>query len=279
VEKTSRNSADLRKSLRDTISACKATVGISVIELETGDTLSVNNHIDFAMQSVYKFPLALQILQEVQEGRLSLNRQILLDEEILKRYSWSPLKKQNPGSTIKMSIDSLLMYMISYSDNLACDKLFQVVGGPGTTNDFIHKTGFPQIQIKYTEAEIGADIKRAYLNTSRPSDMTALLKAFYERKIINEAGTRHLLHYMTNDSTSHKRMRGKLPQDVAVAHKTGTANIGDEFINACNDVGIIAMPGGKHLAVAVFVMNGTMTYADAERLIATVTRQIYDFYK
>lgn len=263
----------LRQTLVDLISKYKVTVGISLLELETGDTLSINHQTKFAMQSTYKFPLALAVLNKVEKGDISLQQKLFFSKENLDNYSWSPLKKQNPKSSFYMSVDSVLMYMTAYSDNLACDKLFELIGGTKVAHKFIHQQGFPEIQIQDTELEIAKTPNHMYLNSTTPTEMTRLLKAFYTHKIVNETHTQYLLKYMIHDSTSHNRILGKLPKEVTVAHKTGTG------INICNDIGILYLPNGKHLAVAIFTMYSKETYETVEALIATLSQEIFDHYK
>lgn len=272
------NKEQLIKSLEQTISLYKATVGLAVYEQETGDTFSINNHIPFATQSVYKFPLALAVMNRVESGKISLQQKVFLSKEMLDKFSWSPLKKQNPGSNFYMTVDSLLMYMMTYSDNLSCDLLFQLLGGPGVVDTFIRNSGFNGMHIKFTEAETGMKPQRMYENTSSPVAMTRLLEAFHERKIVNDASTRYLLNFMINDSTSHMRLIGQLPQGIKVAHKTGTGSWNDTLIGACNDVGIIYFPDTCHLTISVFVMNANETYENTEKLIAILARDIYDYY-
>jgi beta-lactamase class A len=279
----SRNSPEikynqLRQTLLDTIAKYKAEVGLSVIELETGDTLSINGDKDFATQSVYKFPLALALLNKVEKGEISLNQKLFLSKEILNDYISIPLKRQNPYSSFYMSVDSALMYMIAYSDNLTCDLLFELIGGTKAADDFVHQKGYKNIHIRYTEIEVVENFKQMYDNSSTPAEMTGLLKAFYEGKIVNEANTKYLLNYMINDSTTHKRLMGNLPEGIKVAHKTGTGYNTDTLINACNDAGIIYLPNGNHLAVSIFIMNSKESYDDTERLIAVLAKQIYDYY-
>ena len=279
VNKGGKNPTQLRKKLSDIISNYKATVGLSVLELETGDSMSINNNIPFAMQSVFKFPLALAVLNEVEKGKISLKDKVFVSKKMVDRLSSGALKRQNPGSNFYMSVDSLLMYTIAYSDNLACDLLFEVIGGTKVADKFMHQLGYPDIHIKFTELEFGRKPARMYKNSSIPSAMTSLLKAFYERKIISETSTRYLLNFMIKDSTTHKRILGNLPPGTIVAHKTGTGSLSDTLINACNDVGIITMPNGKHLAISVFVMDAKEKYDDTEKLIAILTKEVFDYYR
>ncbi len=84
---------------------------------------------------------------------------------------------------------------------------------------------------------------------------------------------------MTDASTGPKRIKGLLPAGTIVAHKTGTSPTNSEGLSpATNDVGIITLPNGKHLAIAVFVCNATDDEATREGVIAKITKAAYDFY-
>jgi len=43
-------------------------------------------------------------------------------------------------------------------------------------------------------------------------------------------------------------------------------------------VGIITLPNGKHLAVVVYIMNTAASTADAEAVIASISKLAYDHY-
>jgi beta-lactamase class A len=61
---------NLRSDLNQLIGSFDAQVGVGVKHLESGDTLTINNSFHYPMLSVYKFPLALAILKEVDLGKL-----------------------------------------------------------------------------------------------------------------------------------------------------------------------------------------------------------------
>ena len=66
-------------------------------------------------------------------------------------------------------------------------------------------------------------------------------------------------------------MRAELPEGVTIAHKTGTLS------NTSSDVGIITMPDGRAMAVAIYV-TGQGGHAARDERIATIARAIYDGY-
>ena len=73
-------------------------------------------------------------------------------------------------------------------------------------------------------------------------------------ELLPKAGTDWLLKLLPRVKTGPHRLKGLLPPDTIVAHKTGTTDV------VSNDVGIITLPRdsaiGGHLVLAVFVTNG-----------------------
>ena len=56
--------------IADTI---KGNIGISALHIETGESISFNGDEKFPMQSVYKFPIAMVMLHEIDNGKFSLD--------------------------------------------------------------------------------------------------------------------------------------------------------------------------------------------------------------
>lgn len=222
------------------------------------------------MQSVYKFPLALAVLNEVEKGRLRLEQKVLIDKAMQSHYNWSPLKKQHPQDSIVLTLSEVLEYCVSWSDNLACDVLFELAGGTEVVNAYLKKLGYKEIQMAYTELEMGMELKRMYDNYATPVEMTKLLRDFYQGKILNKIHTNYLMGLMTQTHNSPARLNGMLPPDWSCAHKTGTGGTDNGNIYALNDVGIINLIDGTQLIISVFVMDSQESYAETEQLIARI---------
>src|SRR3954462_14445111 len=56
-------------------------VGVAIMDLTTKDTLLYNVDGIFPMQSVYKFPLALAVLDKIDQKKLSLDQKIKLTKK------------------------------------------------------------------------------------------------------------------------------------------------------------------------------------------------------
>ncbi len=268
----------LESKIINFIKPYKAKIGISIIKLESTDTISINNDFQYPMQSVYKFPLAMAVLNEVDKGKLSLNQKIHIAPSDLRKKTWSPLMDKYPKGNIDVTIAELLEYTVSKSDNNTCDILFGLIGIK-QANDFIHLLNVKDIQIVATEYEMTKAWPIQYTNYCSPLAMSSLLSSFYKGKCLSDSSTKFLINLMIESSNSPMRIKGNLPEGIVVAHKTGTSGTDKHGIRAAvNDVGIIALPNGKHIALTIFVSNSKEEFETNEKIIADISKIIFDYY-
>ena len=81
---------------------------------------------------------------------------------------------------------------------------------------------------------------------------------------------------MIETSTGKNRIVKLLPPETIVAHKTGTSDAKDGMTAAINDVGIITLPNGKHIALAVFVTDAYADQTVLESIIARIAKAAFD---
>jgi beta-lactamase class A len=81
---------------------------------------------------------------------------------------------------------------------------------------------------------------------------------------------------MLEASSGPNRIKGLLPAGTPVAHKTGSSGVEWGMIPATNDVGLITLPDGRRLALAVFVTDAHTDQDACEHVIAAIAREIYD---
>ena len=82
---------------------------------------------------------------------------------------------------------------------------------------------------------------------------------------------------MTESIPGAKRLKGQLPAGTVVAHKTGTGGTRDGITSATNDIGIITLPNGMHLAVAVFVSDSSADEPTRESVIGRIAKAAWDW--
>jgi beta-lactamase class A len=81
---------------------------------------------------------------------------------------------------------------------------------------------------------------------------------------------------MTESTPGARRLKGLLPVGANVAHKTGTSGIENGITAATNDIGIITLPNGRHLAIAVFVADSPADEATREGVIAKIAKAVWE---
>ena len=269
----------LRQQIVQLTKPIKGIVGVSILGLESRDTLTFNGEARLVMHSVIKFPIALTVLHLVDTGKLTLNQPIHIKKQDMPKNLYSPLRDKYPEGDVDLPVSELLSYMVSLSDNSACEILLKLIGGPQRVQAYMLQLGIRGIAIRASEADMASAWELQYVNWCKPKEMTLILDQFYAGKILSKVSTDFLYKIMTETSTGPKRIKGLLPAGTVVAHKTGTSPTNAEGLSpATNDVGIITLPNGKHLAIAIFVCNSTDDEATREGVIAKIAKAAFDFY-
>ena len=187
----SQGTNELRNQLQQIISTKSATVGISMKGIENKDTLSINGNLKMPMMSVFKFHIALAVLHKVDEGKLNLTQEIFIKKKDLKEDTWSPMKEDYPEGNVSLTLDKILRYTVSHSDNNGCDILINLVGGTKYIQKFINEHGIKDFVIKMNEDQMKT-WKNLYVNTTTPLATTELLEKFFKGEILKEETTKYL---------------------------------------------------------------------------------------
>lgn len=268
----------LRKELNEIISTKNATVGISIKNIETKDTLSLNGNMTMPMMSVFKFHIALTTLNLVDKRKLKLNQKFLIKKEDLPPNTWSPIRNEFPNGNIYLTLDQLLRYTVSHSDNNGCDILLKIIGGVNTVQKFINKQGIEEFTIKYNEQEMNT-WEKLFVNSTTPLATTELLEKFYKGKVLKKETTKYLYKIMVETSRGLTWMKAGLPENTELAHRTGISDRNENNMRAAmNDVGIFKLPNGNHIILSVYLKNITEERSETEKIIADIARVTWNFY-
>jgi len=276
---TSQKTVSLRKQIEQLIATKNARVGVSFSGIERKDTLTINGNSHFPLQSVFKFPIALKVLHLVDQKKLSLDQKIYIPKSDLLPDTWSPLRDKYPDGNVKIPLAEIIRFMVSESDNNACDILLRLVGGAKTVNDYIHELGIKNIAIRYNEEEMHREWNVQFSNWTTPVATTRLLKLFYDGKILSAKSYDFLWKVMCETSTGKERIKGQLPTGTLVAHKTGTSGTNAQGITAAiNDIGIVRLPNGNHFVISVYVSNSKENTQTNEKIISDISKLVWDYF-
>jgi beta-lactamase class A len=262
------------------ISICEraqGVVSVAVIHVETGRIASINGYAPLPLYSVFKLPVAITVLKDVETNRLKIDQLVhVTPDEIVPGTPENTALYRNP---VDYTVAQLIEFSISRSDNTSTDKLLQLVGGPARVTEQMRAFGLNSLDIHSNV--MGYARNRQAVNTGSAEDIANLLTQLQQGKILRPAESQLLIGYMRGTVTGLRRLRGDLPAGTVVADKTGSGERDDQTkaVKATNDVGLITLPNGKGtLAMAVLLTNSPLAGTAQEKLVAELAREAYNTY-
>lgn len=267
----------LKSQIESIIQDKKAQIGVA-IRFDGKETTLVNNDTPYAMLSTFKFPLALAVLHHLEQNHRSLETEIFVAKSDLLPNTYSPLRDARPEGNFRISVSELLKYCVSLSDNNACDILIKYLGGPEAIQNYLNRIGITDITITATE-DMMHQSGNPYLNQARPSASIELLEKFINKTLLNSPYQEFLEKIMLETTTGADKLKGLLPPDTPVGHKTGSSDRNKAGLKmADNDLGFVLLPNGKHYTIAVFIMDSMEDDKTNASVIARIAKAAYDHY-
>ena len=283
-------------------------LGLAAIHLETGRTAFLHPDEAFPMASTYKVPIAVEMLRRVDEGEFALEDLVEVDAADLSPGSGMISRLlDDPG--VALSWRNLLELMLLISDNSATDLCLMAAGGGERVTARMGEMGVEGIRVARSTADlitdyVGADTlppraertRATYTehyervpeeereragrefesdprDTATPRGMADLLRRLWKGEGLSPESRDLLVDIMERCETGRGRLKGRLPEDTVVAHKTGTIG------RTTNDVGVITLPGGAgEVVVVAFVKESELPIPERERAIADAARAAYDYF-
>ena len=267
---------ELQEKLAAVGAETKGNLGVFALLLEEERAVSFNGNQRFAMQSVVKLPVVMTIMQQVADGKFTLDQKIKFTaDDLVPANQRSPLRDNNPKGG-EVTVAELIRLALSESDGTACDVLTRIAGGTSGVQEYIQTFGLAGMDIKRTHKEFAKDWPLQYENWATPEAAVQLLVSLWSQKEEDPARVEPILKHMYDTKTGPNRIKGLLPPGTPVAHKTGTGGTRNGITSATNDVGIITLPNGKHVALAVFVGDSPSDEKERELAIARVAKAVFD---
>ena len=253
-------------------------VGVFAQVIESQESAGLVETERFPMQSVYKLPIAMAVLDQVDRKALTLNQKVSLSAGDMVPIVYSPLYDTHPRGGIDISVRDLIRAAIVDSDGTASDVLLRIGGGPPRVTAYLRGLGIRDMVVATTEREMSRDPTAQYRNYSTPRAAVDLLKALHAGRGLSPAARELLLQDLANSIPGPLRIKGLLPRGTVVAHKPGTDRTRDGKTAATNDIGIVSLPDGRHLALAVFVKDSTAAQVEREAAIAKTAKAAWDYW-
>jgi beta-lactamase class A len=265
----------LEAELAGIAEAAGGRVGAAVAVLETGERAGYRADERFPMQSVYKLPIAMAVLDRVERGLLKLDQVVPVRPQDLVPGLHSPLRDRHPGGAF-LTVRELVRHAIVESDGTASDVLLALAGGPTDVTAYLRGLGVSEVMVATSERMMTTHHKVQYRNWATPRGAISLLRILHGSRRVPESAREVLMRDLVATGTGPRRLKGRLPGGTVVAHKTGTGRGMHGVMAATNDIGLVTLPDGRHMAVAAFVSDSAADEETREGVIARIARAAWD---
>jgi beta-lactamase class A len=273
-------SAQRADSLRDAIAtrvvaSPGATVAVSFLDMQNGESLDINPDTLFHAASTMKIPVMIEVLRRAQQGAFSLDQEVLLVNEFNSLADGSPfalIKSEDSDTALyakvgqRVAVRELMRRMITLSSNLATNQLIAMVGADKVTAG-ARQIGAKRISVLRGVEDIKA-FERGMINTTTSADLAVLLAAIEQGKVLSSASSGEMREILLAQELNEGIPAG-LPPGTRVAHKTGS-------ITAVSHDAAIVYPPGRKPFVLVVLTRGLRESKDSDRLIADVSRIVWN---
>lgn len=271
-----------------------------VRDLSNGDEIGIDPDIEFPIASLVKVPLAMAVLERIQDGRI--DGSTMLDVEPGRISSAGPIGLSRFRHPARIAVEDLLYLSTAISDNAAADALFDLVP-PTEVNRMVRIAGITGIAVRHllhdlieTRAErfepsdvhlahslaIGSrtsgrghavpqlDVSRANSGTARA--LVDLLEALWVPSRI-PAGVAARVRALMGDNVIRQRLAPDFSSDASKwSSKTGT------LLNLRHEFGVVEHDNGDVFAIAALTESTVPAAIQpaAEALMAHVARALHD---
>ena len=299
----------LEQELRALTSRSPARCSVMAENLRNGAVARVNPDERIPLMSVVKLPVAIVVLDGVDQGRWFLDTPITLLPHDMHPKGW--LGDRYPRGGGPVTLYRLLDLMMRFSDNSAADALMRVIGGPSVATAWLERHGIRDLRVDRTERDLGDDwyglapgadtlgsaeeirevraevpeavhdsAAQAMLldprDTGTATACVQVLGQLWRGNLLSEAMTDTLKSILARCKTARDRLPALLPKGTPVARKTGTGGTSRGVTIAINDVGVIRLPNGDDVAIAVLIGEPRLRRRQTDRLIARIARTVFD---
>ncbi len=207
--------AKLMERLRQIDQRFDGVMGVAIVDLAAGRTLTLNGDLVTAQASLIKVPILAAAFQKIESGALSLEQKVELTGKDMAGGSGSLDARLGP-EPLALTVEELLTLMIRDSDNTATNKIIALVG-MDSVNQLMAQLGLRATRLRRVMMDAAA-AKRNDENTSTPVEMARLFEFIYRERLISRNASRRMIELL---KLVQADFRAALPRGVIPASKPG----------------------------------------------------------
>ena len=220
---THADTSSLRRTLDAIAAAHHGVLGYSVLNLDTGERLSLRGDETFPTASLIKVPILVTLYDLAEQKQLSLDDPLTVIK-IDQVPGSGVLQFMHPGMSLSVHDAAALMIILSdnTATNLILDKIairrvwtkMEALGLPHTK---VHS----KVYLRLASVAMDSSVKYG-LGVSTPNEMAHLFELLAQGKSVNPAADSAMLQLLSNNADGDSMQR--TIDGLSVPHKTGATD-------------------------------------------------------
>jgi beta-lactamase class A len=264
----------LGKALDALAAVTKATFGIVVKDLQTGETLRRNATTTMHAASTMKTAVLLEALRRVEEGTLSLSTGVPVVACFSSAFDGSPyevgMDPETEGRLVpylgkSARLDFLAREMIVRSSNVATNLVLGLCP-PKDVQRFVDALGAPSVKVRRGVADEKA-FEAGFSNETDAEGMAALMEAAVRSPKLRPQ-TRRLAFEILAGQEFNGQIPAGLPKQAGavVAHKTGNIS------KVQHDAAVVRLPDGREYVLVLLATDFGANEEGRKKVIETTRK-------
>ncbi len=257
------------------INSEKGEFAVAYKNLNTGETILINENEEFHAASTMKTPVMIEVYKKDTEGVISLDDSILIKNEFRSIYDGTVFKLSSFDDSDKKSYEKIGSYltlrelvydMITISSNFATNLVIDYIGSK-EINNTMRSLGAKNINVLRGVEDIKA-FDKGMNNTTTALDLLFIYEKLARGEIISLEKSEEMVDILKNQKYDDIIPK-YLPKSVKVAHKDGWIN------GVRHDSGII-YTGNNQKYVLVLLSKNLEDDIKGADMLAKVSLEIYN---
>lgn len=254
----------LENSIADIDRDLDGVMGVFIMDLTDGRHYSLRAGDVFPQASSIKICVLAELYRQAQQGKLKLTDMYTVNAADLVQDS-DIMGGLTPGVT-QITLRDLATMMVAVSDNSATNVLIDRVGMENV-NNFLTSLGLPDTRLRRKMMDLKA-AGEGRENVSTPGEMSKLLEALYQGKVLNKDLTADFFKVLATHKDSW--IPRLLPEDMKIADKPGALE------GVRNDSGVIFVNKRPYILCVMTTYLGRER--DGEEAISKVSLEAWRMF-
>lgn len=256
------------------IESSAETVSVAVYDLQTTQTLLINERVSLHAASTMKVPVMMELFRQAANKQINLDASITVKNEFASIVDGSPyqLNPSDDSDNVMyqkigqpMTIRALIERMIVRSSNLATNLLIEKANAENVMK-LMKALGANDLQVRRGVEDTKA-FRAGLNNTTTAYDLMLLLRTIAEKKFLRAWACEEMTTILLKQEFNEGIPAG-LPSGIRVAHKTGS------ITKIYHDAGIVYLPNRKPYIIVVLT-RGCEDEKRAHQLVAAISHAVY----